>query len=120
MFPDFSTEFAEAIHQRLGTDGTVIHIDDVGTARFFGAIMHSALQERLFLKYFEAGSLHVWAINVEGRIYGAGITINEDGDPHRLQSAFAPSNAHDETTEAIDHILDGLTVNYAGRRPLLV
>jgi hypothetical protein len=118
MFSDFSSDFTAAIASRFDTDEdvwttNVEPITDRQSAAFFGNLMVSALQMEQLQANVEAGTLLVWAVIIDDRIYGVGCTVDADGSLKRFQGAFRLMNRHDDTTVAIEEVLDGMIARHA-------
>jgi hypothetical protein len=115
MILPITTALNGELYTRYGlsrSDVQAIQIEDREAAKFFGEFMVSALQTSATLDRVEDGSIVVWAIAVEDRVYGAGVTVDSEGRYRRLQSVFARCNRHDAITEELDQLLDETTSKY--------
>lgn len=91
--------------QRANGTLHVVAVKNRSAAHFFGELLVSALQTTPFLEAVCAGELLVWAIVIDGKPYGLGVQVGDDGSLVACQKSFGFLNSSDSVTEEIDALL---------------
>jgi hypothetical protein len=117
MYESFESMLAPAIASHFDPDldvwtTSVVPIPGRESAKFFGELMVSALQSNFLLERIEDESLKVWAVIVNGTIYGVGCEVTPNGQIARFHNAFGWSNNRNDVTFAIDEVVDKLAARF--------